>query len=233
MARAVVGGVTDSEKSPKRRRWGVVAMRRAVFGWAALFVLLLGYLGARVIRPGQGDWILAVACVFLVVSAPVAATSAVVYGHMARGWGERSAEAELERTRGRAAVALGYLWWFVVCLIFGWAVRGMMWFGYVVALMELPRIIVEKAGGRLWAPLGWVLLLGAVTCLALLETHGHALAPAWVGTLELVVLAAWWPFSPRTAASNRNRILVGLLLYVFAALAVLGAWMQLRSFGFR
>jgi hypothetical protein len=212
-------------KQRKHRRWDVMAMRRAFYAWTVFLLIFLMYLAGFEDSPT----LLPLLGAILAVSAPAAATSAIIYGHRARLEGEAAAQASVEQGRGIVAVILGHFWWLSVCMVIAHGPEGILWFGLVVALIELPRILYEKAGARVRIPLACVLLLGSITWITLVGGRFPYFVPGIVGTLELVALAAWWPFSRRTARSNRDRILVGVLLYVFAAMAVFAAYTRVRS----
>jgi len=215
-------------RRPAVERWDVIALKRAVYAWAALLVSLFLF---WVVMGGGGPGVFLIVGLFLAAAGVVFATSAVIEGHQARlGALATPGSADVWK-RATLAIILGYLWWFTVSLITARDASRPLLFFVFLGLIELPRLAVEKANTSIRVPFVSILLLGAVTWAANMGWIVRNPVPGSIGALELVILAAWWPFSRRTGWSSRGRILVGGLLYIVAALAVVTAWLRLRSLG--
>jgi len=207
------------KRDRKKRSPGARAFGRAVFAWIGLAVINL-------LDQGGSSLFLYIPFVFLYVTSPVMAASATFFGHRAFSRASGPSERTTDGEWRYAAVVLGYLWWFIVCVSVAQGLEGLELFAYALVLIESPMIIYEGGRGNGWMLVASILILAVVTGVSIADARFPHPAPAIIGALELTVLAGWWPFRAHKGLPNRTRVLVAAMLYLFAVLALIGAYLR-------
>jgi len=197
---------------PRRSRLAIVASVPGILA----FLAFVGFLVT--VRDYQT---LELSNYFLLAGAILAAL-AVILGHRARARIRRS----LGEIRGRwialAAVAIGYLWFVIVCFLDRpYLVLELV---AVVSMLEIPRLFYREVGKRLWTalPLAFFLFL-LVMQLLRSDAKGHHFLAA-LGTIELCFLPGLVLFHRSPKLTARWKILIVILLYAFAAVAIWYGW---------